>query len=132
MSLELLLHYVNMDPIGSTWNNLPPKTFLLARRDISETPDNRKSYCKYHDFLVSIYWVLKDSCVLMLQNFLSNPESWVKIQGGPKKNAPFCFSSQSCVLQIFWIFFKWCRQQAWEIRLTPIWIQLDNLLRSSW
>ena len=48
-----------------------------------------------------------------------------------KKSALFCFSSQSCALQFFSIFFRWCRKQAWEILLTPIWIQLDAILRSS-
>ena len=32
-----------------------------------------------------------------------------------KKSTLFCFSSQSCVLQFFSIFFRWCRQQASEI-----------------
>ena len=45
-----------------------------------------------------------------------------------KKSSLFCFSSQSCVLQYFSIFFRWYRQQAWEILLTPIWIQLDAIL----
>ena len=52
------------------------------------------------------------------------------IQGGPKK-APYFFSSQSCVLQFFSILFRWCRQQAWEIILTSIWIQLDAIPQSS-
>ena len=51
--------------------------------------------------------------------------------GWSKKSALFCFSSQSCVLKIFSIFFRWCRPQAWEILLTPIWIQLDAILRST-
>ena len=51
--------------------------------------------------------------------------------GWSKKSALFCFSSQSCVLKFFSIFFRWCRQQAWEILLTPIWVQLDDLLLSS-
>ena len=43
-----------------------------------------------------------------------------------QKSALFCFSSQSCVLQFFSIFFRLCRQQAWEILLTQ-----DDLLCSS-
>ena len=49
------------------------------------------------------------------------------LQGGPKKY----FSSQSCVLQFFSIFFKWCWQQIWEILLSPIWVQLDYLQHRS-
>ena len=45
-------------------------------------------------------------------------------KGWSKKSVLFCFSSQSCVLQFFSIFLRWCRHQAWEILLTPIWIQL--------
>ena len=48
-----------------------------------------------------------------------------------QKSILFCFSSQSCVLQYFSIFFRWCRQQDWGILLTPIWIQLNAILRSS-
>ena len=33
----------------------------------------------------------------------------------PKKSALFCFSSQSCVLHYFFIFFRWCRYQAWTV-----------------
>ena len=53
------------------------------------------------------------------------------IQGGPKKAPYFFFSSQSCVLQFFSILFRWCRQQAWEIILTSVWIQLDAIPQSS-
>ena len=52
-------------------------------------------------------------------------------KGWSKKSPLFSFSYQSCVLHFFSIFFRWCRQQAWEILLTPIWIQLDIFLRSS-
>ena len=40
--------------------------------------------------------------------------------GWSKKSVLFCFSSQSFVLQFFSIFFRWRRQQAWEILLTSI------------
>lgn len=30
----------------------------------------------------------------------------------------------------FSIFFRWWRQQAWEVLLTPVWIQLDATLHS--
>ena len=51
--------------------------------------------------------------------------------GRSKKSALFYFSSQNCVLQFFPIFFRWFRQQTWEIPLTPIWIQLDAILRNN-
>ena len=48
------------------------------------------------------------------------------------KKAPYFIFHPKVVFYIFFsIFFRWCRQQAWEIILTPIWIQLDDLLRSN-
>ena len=51
--------------------------------------------------------------------------------GWPKKRPISFFIPKSCFTFFFSIFFRWCRQQAWEIILTPIWIQLDDLLRSN-
>ena len=41
--------------------------------------------------------------MLMLQNFLSNPESWVKIQSGPKKTPYFVFHLKV----VFYNFFEY-------------------------
>ena len=53
------------------------------------------------------------------------------IQGGPKKVPYFVFHPKVVFYNFFSILFRWCRQQAWEIILTSIWIQLDAILQSS-
>ena len=53
------------------------------------------------------------------------------MQGGPKKAPYFVFYPKVVFYNFFSIFFRWCRQQAWEIILAPIWIQVDAILHSS-
>ena len=66
---------------------------------------------------------------------------WVKsepvflIQGGLKKAPYFVFHPKVVFYNFFSIFFRWCRQQAWEILLTPIWIQVDSTqqrIKTNW
>ena len=53
------------------------------------------------------------------------------IMVGLKKAPYFVFHPKVVLYKFFIIFFKWDTQQAWEILLTPIWIQLDTILRCS-
>ena len=87
-------------------------------------------------------WLCKQS-IWSSKNSMCNFSPWVSsiesiissmeglVYRVAQKSALFCFSSQSCVLQFFSIFFRWFRQQAWEILLRPIWIQVDAILRRS-
>ena len=51
--------------------------------------------------------------------------------GWSKKAPYFVFHPKVAFYNFFSMFLRWCTQQACEILLTPIWIQMNDLLCSS-
>ena len=78
-------------------------------------PSNITHIIFKHQVIICISWVGAKNC----------------LQGGPKKVPYVVFHSKVLFYNFFPYIFRWCRQQAWQILLITIWIQLDNLLCSS-
>ena len=84
---------------------------------------------KHYPFAISID-KCTGSCNVLIPK-MCVPKETKDIQVRPKIAPFFAFHCKIVFYKSLAINFSWCRQQPWEILSTPIWIQLDAILRSS-
>ena len=112
----------NVGYIGKTDQNLETRIKEYCGLDKNSPIFNHLGECNFYQYTLTLHSFPCDSDVT-----LTNPD----IQGGPKKAPYFGFHPKVVCYSFFSIFFRWCRQQAWEILLTPVWIQVDAILHRS-